>query len=124
MVGSAVGRDRAVRVGNDDDRFQVGAARGWVEYCQALDRQGVHDRWRSRRADEQLGPALGEGVSPVSRKVAAELREARDTERAARYQQFLEHALGAAMKAPSPVIREELAEMIQGKAGLPQRGEP
>jgi len=50
-------------------------------------------------------------------KVAAEVREQRDTERAAKYQQSLEHALlGAAMKAPAPLIREELAEMIQGKS--------
>jgi hypothetical protein len=50
-------------------------------------------------------------------QVAAEVRDLRDTERAARYQQSLEHALlGAAMKAPAPVVREELAEMVQGKA--------
>lgn len=50
-------------------------------------------------------------------KPAAEIRENRDAERSAKYQQSLEHALlGAAMKSPTPLVREDLAEMVQGRA--------
>lgn len=50
-------------------------------------------------------------------KPASEVREGRDTERAEKYQQNLEHALlGAASKSPTPLVREDLTEMVQGRA--------
>lgn len=50
-------------------------------------------------------------------KPAAEVREGRDAERAQKYQGTLENALlGAAMRSPTPLLREDLAEMIQGRS--------